>query len=161
MSQLDSRKFSLLNRNTIKKLLEIFHNIIMSENNICSKNMCDNDSKNNISPKIWGPKAWEFLHAISFGYSDNPSETEKENMLKFFMSLPYTLPCNICAGHCKKNLETNPPRVDNKDSLSRWLVDFHNNVNDQTNKENGTNKRNYSYDEVKEKYEGSTCSCSN
>ena len=160
MSSLDSRNFCLLNKNTVTQLKIIFANILSSETNTCTKNTCKNDD-NTLSPVVWGPKAWEFLHSITFGYSDNPTNVEKENMLHFFMSLPYTLPCSICADHCKENLEKNPPNVDNKESLSRWLVEFHNEVNDETNKQNGTNKRNFSYDEVKEKYQNVTCSCKN
>ena len=77
------------------------------------------------------------------------------------MSLPYTLPCSICAEHCQENLRTNPPRVENQEELSRWLVDFHNEVNRQTNKANNTTKRDYSYNEVREKYKNLSCSCSN
>ena len=36
-----------------------------------------------ITPDIWGPHGWKFLHYLSFGYPMNPT-TEQKNQYKTF-----------------------------------------------------------------------------
>ena len=112
-----------------------------------------NKSKIDISNKgYWGPKFWDFLTTIAFSYPDNPSYEEKTAMLNLFLSLPQILPCKLCGEHCYENLIKSPPQVDNKDSLTRWLVNFHNMVN------NELGKPSIDYDIVKAKYQNKmTC----
>jgi hypothetical protein len=81
--------------------------------------------------KDWGPKLWYSLHVITFNYPDNPSIFDKQNYETFFTSLQYVIPCSICREHYKKNLEKNPiqDHLSDKVSLSKWLVEIHNQVN--------------------------------
>tara|TARA_Y100001970_G_C14101747_1_gene785845 strand:- start:176 stop:787 length:612 start_codon:yes stop_codon:yes gene_type:complete len=108
-------------------------------------------------PNVWGPKAWDFLHTVSFSYPNNPTNEQKTSAMNFFMALPDMLPCKLCGEHCRQNLNKNPPKVNNKDVLSRWLVDFHNLVNKHTNEKNGTNKPDFSYEEAKKMYDSGVC----
>ena len=102
-----------------------------------------------MDPNIWGPHAWQFLHSITLAYSDNPSESERQNYAQFFESLKDILPCEKCRIHYTQNLQTYPieNHLENKESLFRWLVDIHNRINI----DNG--KPEYTYDEVTELYE--------
>lgn len=86
------------------------------------------------SPQVWGPKAWDFLHSVSFGYPQNPSPAQQKAAYDFYMNLPFMLPCTACGDHCEKNLKNNPPQVQNRASLIKWCVDFHNQVNAQLGK---------------------------
>ena len=72
-------------------------------------------------------------------------------MLNFFNSLPDVLPCKMCANHCRENLTKIPPQVQSKNSLSRWLVNFHNEVNRQNEKPI------FKYEDAKTIYETKTC----
>jgi len=121
----------------------------------------ENEEEIASNPEIWGPKAWEFLHTLTFSYSEEPTPQEQQSALNLFNSLPDMLPCKLCGDHCRQNLIDLPPQVQNKDSLSRWLVDFHNMVNEQTNEMNGTNKRLITYEEAKQIYDGGICFHSN
>jgi hypothetical protein len=84
------------------------------------------------SPEIWGPHAWEFLHAVTFAYPEHPNKEDKIRYYNFFYWLRYVLPCKKCRINMEKHL-TKHPLTDNalssKKSLVKWLIDFHNIVN--------------------------------
>ena len=96
--------------------------------------------------KHWGPAGWQFMHAITFGYPERPTTADKNHATQFFKSVGYVLPCNKCRAHYNEEVKRNPPKVDSRDALSRWLVEVHNKVN----RENG--KREWSHDEVRKKH---------
>lgn len=97
--------------------------------------------------KHWGKAGWKFMHAISFGYPDNPTISDRNHATNFFKSVGYVLPCKKCRSHYNEQVKKNPPDVESKDSLSRWLVAIHNEVN----RANG--KREWSHEEVKKQHE--------
>ena len=101
-----------------------------------------------MNPKFWGPHGWYFLHSITMHYPKNPSEQEKHIYFNFFKSLENVLPCEKCAYHYSKNLEKLPlePALESRDTLVRWLISVHNEVNKETG------KREYTYEEVIDEY---------
>ncbi len=94
----------------------------------------------------WGPQFWETLHIISFNYPDNPGNAQKEATWNFFNALPFLLPCPVCCDHCSNFIKQNPPLVYNKEYLTRWVSDFHNDVNRRLGKPE------WSFEEVQKKY---------
>jgi hypothetical protein len=80
---------------------------------------------------LWGPSAWQFLHAATFAYPEEPTKEHKEAARNLFKSLKLMLPCGDCCTHYCSGFDGDP--VDNhlhsRDALSRWLVAFHNKVN--------------------------------
>jgi hypothetical protein len=93
--------------------------------------------KNSIKPDIWGPHGWKFMHYVSMGYPDNPTDHQKTLYKNFYYSLQDVLPCDKCAENYKKNLIENPidNHMDNRESLMKWVVDIHNSVNKELNKD--------------------------
>lgn len=86
----------------------------------------------NFDPKIWGPHAWNFMHYITLGYPDNPSDIIKKNAYNLFMSLKYLLPCETCRYNFTTHVDRRPLTdeiLSSKDRLVNWLVDIHNDVN--------------------------------
>lgn len=85
---------------------------------------------------IWGPKAWFFLHTITFNYPDNPSNNDKKNYKNFFESLQFTLPCKVCKEHYINHIKDYPidNYLDTKETLVNWLIIIHNEVNKILNK---------------------------
>ena len=85
---------------------------------------------------IWGPKAWFFLHTITFNYPDNPSNNDKKNYKNFFESLQFTLPCKVCKEHYINHIKDYPidNYLDTKENLVKWLIIIHNEVNKILNK---------------------------
>jgi len=114
-----------------------------------------NNAKQLLSSKsAWGPRCWELLHAITFSYPQKPSQATQRAALNFFNSLPLLLPCIECGEHCKQKIKENPPDVRSRDTLSRWCVNLHNEVNKMLRKSA------MSYDTAKGIYNNKN-SCSN
>ena len=105
-------------------------------------------TKQSIKPDIWGPHGWKFMHYVSLGYPSNPSEEDKRNYKNFYTSLQHILPCAKCAQNYSHNLKKYP--IDNhlgsRDTLIRWVIDIHNQVN------NELGKKEYTYIEALDLY---------
>ena len=101
-------------------------------------------SKQVITPEIWGPHGWKFLHYLSFGYPSEPTTEQKNHYKTFFTSLQHVLPCSVCAKHYSQNLVeySLDEALESRDSLIRWVIDIHNDVNEMKG------KKIYSYDEA-------------
>jgi mitochondrial FAD-linked sulfhydryl oxidase len=85
-----------------------------------------------MNPKVWGRRAWFFIHSVALNYPILPTEKDKENYKTFFSILQYILPCPVCANNYKKYLLEVPITDDvllNKRNLFLWTVKIHNKVN--------------------------------
>jgi hypothetical protein len=90
-----------------------------------------------IYPDKWGPHVWQALHYITLGYPQNPTKEQKLKYKTFFVLLKDTLPCSVCAHHYSENLKKMPlsdKDLTNKESLVKWLINFHNIVNEMKEK---------------------------
>lgn len=88
-------------------------------------------------PKIWGESGWDFIHFITLGYPENPTEEDKEKYYKFFNCLKYVLPCLKCRYNMEQHLKKHPLTNDvlsSRDNLVKWGIEFHNIVNFYTGK---------------------------
>ena len=91
----------------------------------------------NIDPSLWGPSSWKFLHYITVGYPEKPSDEIKKNTYNFFMALKYLLPCERCRYDYANHLNKYPLLDDilsSRTKLINWLINIHNEVNMSTNK---------------------------
>jgi len=82
----------------------------------------------------WGPNAWKFLHHLTFNYPDNPTPEEQQHVENLFNSLQLLLPCDECKTNFTNELSLFPIDTRSKYSLSNWLVNVHNSVNQRLNK---------------------------
>lgn len=130
------------------RLEQDFKKVVETES--CSKEK--EVEKNRFSPIYWGPAAWKFFETTAFGYPDDPSKKEKQAAFNFFESLRYLLPCEKCKEHYSENFETLPVNVESRDTLSRWVVKFHNIVNVSLGKPE------MEYNEVSAEYPKEACS---
>ena len=89
-----------------------------------------------MEPNIWGPGAWLFLHSITLNYPDKPTLEQKKIYNDFFHLLGNVLPCSKCQRNYKSHINNSPIsfNLKNKESLSKWLVNIHNQVNKINNK---------------------------
>ena len=90
-----------------------------------------------IYPDKWWPNVWQALHYITLGYPEKPTEDQKKKYKNFFVLLKDTLPCSVCANHYGENLKKMPltdKDLKNKESLIKWLINFHNIVNEMKDK---------------------------
>jgi len=110
--------------------------------------MSNQEIENGLDVRMWGPEAWNFMHATTFMYPEkDPSEIDKKNIKEFFDSVGKVLPCMRCRYHFNKMLEKYPVPTKNRDALTRWLVDRHNDVNKRLDKPT------MAYEHVKKKYD--------
>ena len=111
-------------------------------------------SRPDYQPEEWGPSAWTFLHTISFAYPENPDEATRAGMQQFFASLGHVLPCQKCRLNYHKHLqEIREDPFKNRDTLTRWVVELHNQVN------KAQHKQLYEYNDVKDMYTGNHLLC--
>jgi hypothetical protein len=82
-----------------------------------------------MNQNVWGKCGWVLIHTIAINYPNNPSNSEKKNIIDFFTILGKVLPCRYCRQHYKKNLKELPIRADSKLDLVYWTIDLHNRVN--------------------------------
>jgi hypothetical protein len=88
-------------------------------------------------PSIWGPQFWYIMHVVSFEYPENPSEYDKRAYYMFYQSIGDILPCDDCKKHYKHFFNIFPiqTHLDSRSNLIKWVVQIHNFVNEQTNKQ--------------------------
>lgn len=102
-------------------------------------------------PKVWGPSFWFMLHNGASKYPVEASNLRKERMKGFILGIPTMVPCEGCISHAIPYLEASKPHLDDivkgRDSLFKFFVDFHNDVNKRLH------KKQYTYDEVYKMYE--------
>jgi hypothetical protein len=105
---------------------------------------------------IWGPSAWRFLHAVTFAFPEVPSEEHKEAARALFRSLKLLLPCGDCCTHYCSGFEADPvdKHLESRETLSRWLVDFHNKVNARLGKPE------FSFEKAKSEFQADDETCS-
>ena len=90
-----------------------------------------------ITPDVWGPHGWKFIHYVTLGYPENPSQFQKERYKTFLLLLQDVLPCSLCANHYKETIKNNPLTDDilnSRNALIKWGINIHNIVNERNNK---------------------------
>lgn len=101
-------------------------------------------------PTVWGPSFWFMLHNGASKYPIEASNHRKERMKGFILGIPTMVPCEGCISHAIPYLEATKPQLDDivkgRDSLFKFFVDFHNDVNKRLH------KKQYSYDEAYQMY---------
>lgn len=101
-------------------------------------------------PTVWGPSFWFMLHNGASKYPIEASNLRKERMKGFILGIPTMVPCEGCISHAIPYLEASKPHLDDivkgRDSLFKFFVDFHNDVNKRLH------KREYTYDEAYQMY---------
>ena len=103
-----------------------------------------------ISIRHWGPCAWNFLHTISFTYSDEPTNAEKESMYNFLHAFANVLPCKKCRVHFSRYISKyatpTSPIFDSREKLVVFIHEAHNDVNQRLGKaELSLNAAKYKY----------------
>jgi hypothetical protein len=85
-----------------------------------------------ITPKIWGPMAWNLLHNIADHFPDELSHKLKEIYINFIYNFEYFLPCDICIRHYRDYINHTKINIRklNKKYLQEYICNLHNNVNE-------------------------------
>lgn len=96
------------------------------------------DLGDGLLPHMWGPPTWNSLHAITFGYPDNPSKEDMINYRTYFTMVAYVLPCKSCRESYADFIRNGDTQINddifkNRKSLTLWLYKLHNAVNKKLN----------------------------
>jgi len=81
-----------------------------------------------------GRATWTFLHTMAAYFPERPSQQDRQEITTFFDALSKFYPCNVCAEHLREELKTNRPEASSGWSLSLWLCQLHNKVNERLGK---------------------------
>ena len=117
----------------------------------------DFNSNDGMVTAIWGPGLWHSLHTISFNYPTNPDNKCRIRYYRFFKSLKHVLPCRYCRENYDKNIKSvgfGLSVFENRETLSRFVYDLHEEVNKNLNKES-----NLTYEDVRCRYENFRARC--
>ena len=131
--------------------------IFVFSNKKKKKFMTDYNSGNGFQTAVWGPSLWHHLHIISFNYPVNPTKEQQKNYHDYLMSLQQVLPCKYCRDNFSKNLKSagySLACLKDRNSMSRFMFDFHNEVNKMLGK-----TFDMSFEEVRDLYEGFRSRC--
>lgn len=81
-----------------------------------------------MEPNIWGAETWKFLHLLTL-----QSNIPKQTLQDLFYHLQVLLPCEKCRNNYKRHIEEYP-FPNNKKDIPKWLIQFHNRVNETISK---------------------------
>lgn len=89
---------------------------------------------NSSDPDIFGPPFWFVLHNAAVGYYENPTATARNMMKSFLYSIPVLIPCTQCKEHAYDYLRNQDldHAVASRGNLFKFMVNFHNCVNEKT-----------------------------
>ena len=90
--------------------------------------VCPPDSKE------LGRSTWTFLHTTAAYLPEKPSHLQNEQILNLLTAVSHLYPCHNCADHMQAYIQVNPIQLDSKTSLSRWLCNYHNEINQMLGK---------------------------
>lgn len=84
-----------------------------------------------LSPSVWGPKYWFFLHTASMSYPDSPNETTKRKYYELLSNMPLFLPDSESSTAFVDLMDRYPVSsyLDSRASLTRWVHFIHNKIN--------------------------------
>lgn len=77
--------------------------------------------------ETYGSLLWEVLHGWAFTYPENPPQSTRDRFMLMLQN--FQVGCPICQQHYDLYIQTNPPNLNSQYHFSRWMVDFHNDVN--------------------------------
>ncbi len=95
--------------------------------------------------RFWGPSGWSLLHLMAEG--GYPTEDAR----KFWLLLPYVLPCKFCRQSLTHYYKKYPIPIRGND-LPKWLWSIHNCVNDKLRKQRLCQQDDPPFSQVKARY---------
>lgn len=92
--------------------------------------------KMQLSPDVWGPPFWFFLHTITMTYPNHPNSVTKKKYYEFIQNLPLFLPIEKMGNDFEKMLDEYPVTayLDSRESFIKWMHFIHNKINERLEK---------------------------
>jgi FAD-linked sulfhydryl oxidase len=86
------------------------------------------------TPEQVGRSTWTFLHTFASTYPDKPDDSTQQHAFALLRALGSVYPCRTCRDDWSEELNKNPPQVQSRTELERWMCDQHNGVNSKLGK---------------------------
>ncbi|KAG5509126.1 hypothetical protein JKF63_06135 [Porcisia hertigi] len=87
------------------------------------------------TPMELGMSGWNILHSSAAVYPYKPSAAQQEAMKNFIYSWAHVYACSWCAYHMREYVRNHPPNVQDKHTVSHYLCEMHNDVNERLGKD--------------------------
>lgn len=90
-----------------------------------------------LTPEVWGPHYWFFLHTVAYTYPEYPTNVTKKKYYDLISNMPLFLPDLKMGDDFAKLLDRYPvsPFLDSRESFIRWVHFIHNKINLRLKKE--------------------------
>lgn len=102
---------------------------------------------------VWGPRTWGVAEQYAQMYPWIPSEADKADAINLFKengAFSKLVLCPTCVRHYNTYARENPPAVDSREAMIRWILRAHNLVNQRNGKPLWT------YEQVNRRFWGPT-----
>lgn len=86
------------------------------------------------TPIQLGRAGWDILHSSAAVYPYKPTEVQREAMHSFILGWSQLYACSWCAYHMRQYVKAHPPQVEDKLSVTRYVCELHNEVNERLHK---------------------------
>ena len=123
----------------------------------------EENAVDHMSPEIWGPSLWQFLHTSSFSYPvQHPTPYQRKTTFQFINALSFMLPCSRCSHHMQTFIResgfinSHCHHLDSRQSFSKWVFSFHQDVNERLGKNSSVK-----YSDLVTQYSQRRKSCTN
>lgn len=87
------------------------------------------------TPSELGVSGWNILHSSAAVYPYKPSPVQQTAMKHFIESWAHVYACSWCAYHMRDYVRQHPPDVRDKNAVSRYVCELHNEVNERLGKD--------------------------
>ena len=84
--------------------------------------------------KSLGASTWAFMHTVAAQYPVKPSLSQQQQMRQLINGIARFYPCSYCAHDFRHSIRSHPVQVDNREKLSVWVCERHNEVNEKLGK---------------------------
>ena len=81
-----------------------------------------------------GPSTWAFMHTIAAHYPTHPTPVQQVHMRRLIHGISHFFPCSYCAHDFRRQIRKFPVRAENREALSVWVCERHNDVNEKLGK---------------------------
>ena len=90
----------------------------------------------NLTPEIWGPSFWFFLHTIAFHYPLHPNDFIKKKYFDFISHFYLFIPVEQISKEFNQLLDLYPvsPYLDSREAFISWTHFIHNKINEKLEK---------------------------
>ena len=90
-----------------------------------------------LTPEVWGPHYWFFLHTVAYSYPEYPTNVTKRKYYDLISNMPLFIPDQTMGDEFAKLLDKYPisPFLETRESFIRWVHYIHNKINVKLGKE--------------------------